>query len=209
MAGKRVLMVEGPDDEHVVKHICGTRQLGIIETIHAYGGKDPLLEGIGARMKESDIVALGILLDADTDLQSRWQAVAGRLAQAGYGSVPDLPAPEGTVIDPPADSLLPRVGVWLMPDNRVPGILEDFLRFLVPEHDPLLAHVEQSIDSIPRGLCRFDELKKPKARIHTWLAWQDEPGKPLGQAISARYLDPHLPAADTFAAWLQRTFFTS
>lgn len=36
MVGKRVLMVEGPDDEHVVKHICGERQLGQIETIHPY-----------------------------------------------------------------------------------------------------------------------------------------------------------------------------
>lgn len=208
MAGKRVLMVEGTDDEHVVMHICGTRQLGKIETIHRYGGKDPLLEGIGARLKESDIAALGILLDADTDLQSRWQAVADRLAQAGYAGVPELPSSEGTVIESPADSLLPRVGVWLMPDNRVPGILEDFLRFLVPEGDPLFAHVEQSLDTIPHDLCRFDELKKPKAKIHTWLAWQDEPGKPLGQAITARYLDSHLPAADIFAGWLQRMFFT-
>lgn len=38
MAGKRVLMVEGPDDEHVVKNICGQRQLGTIEIIHPYGG---------------------------------------------------------------------------------------------------------------------------------------------------------------------------
>ena len=209
MAGKRVLMVEGPDDEHVVKHICGERQLGIIETIQAYGGKDPLLEGIGARLKESDITALGILLDADTDLQARWQSVTHHLKQAGYTDTPDMPSPEGTVIDPPAQSLLPRVGIWLMPDNRLPGILEDFLRFLVPVDDPLFAHVEQSLETIPQGLCRFDQLKQPKARIHTWLAWQEEPGKPLGQAISARYLNPHLPAADTFAGWLQRTFFAS
>ena len=57
MAGKRVLMVEGPDDKHVVMHICGERKLGEIETIHAYGGKDPLLEGIGTRLKESDVIA--------------------------------------------------------------------------------------------------------------------------------------------------------
>ncbi|MBK8637651.1 MAG: hypothetical protein IPN92_04960 [Chromatiaceae bacterium] len=208
MTGKRVLMVEGPDDEHVVKHICGQRQLGKIETIHPYGGKDPLIEGINVRLKESDIGVLGIILDADTDLQARWQAVVFRLSAAGYSDVPAAPAPEGTIIESPADSLLPRVGVWLMPDNQEPGILEDFLRFLVPEGDSLLAHVEQSIDSIPLDQIKFPELRKPKARIHTWLAWQEEPGKPFGQAISARYLDPNLPAANTFASWLQRTFFS-
>ena len=97
-----------------------------------------------------------------------------------------------------------------MPDNQVPGILEDFLRFLVPEGDALLAHVEQSIDSIPLAQRKFADLRKPKARIHTytWLAWQEEPGKPFGQAISARYLDPNLPTANIFAGWLQRTFFS-
>jgi len=207
MAGKRVLMVEGSDDEHVVKHLCGVRQLGLIDKIYDCKGKDPLLNAIAVHLKETDIVALGILLDADTDLHARWQAVAQRLQGAGYSRLPATPATDGTVIDAAADTLLPRVGVWLMPDNRVPGILEDFLRFLVPASDPLFAHVEQSVDSISAGLCRFDTLKKPKAKIHTWLAWQEEPGKPLGQAITARYLDPNLPAADLFAQWLQRTFF--
>lgn len=207
MAGKRVLMVEGPDDEHVVKHICSERRLGNIETIRSYGGKDPLLEGIGARLKESDVVALGILLDADTDLQACWKSVTHRLKQAGYAATPDTPSPDGTVVHAPVNSLLPRVGIWLMPDNRVPGILEDFLRFLVPVDDPLFAHVEQSLATIPSANCRFSELKKPKAKIHTWLAWQEEPGKPFGQAISARYLDPNLPGANSFASWLQRTFF--
>ena len=83
-----------------------------------------------------------------------------------------------------------------MPDNRVPGILEDFLRFLVPDGDPLFIHVEKSLNAIPFAHRRFNELRKPKAMIHTWLAWQEEPGRPFGQAISARYLDPHLPAAN-------------
>jgi hypothetical protein len=208
MAGKRVLMVEGPDDEHVVKHLCGQRQLGTIENIHPYRGKDLLIDGIEARLKESDISSLGILLDADEDLQGRWQSVTSRLSTAGYLGIPGSPAAEGTVIAAPHGTLLPRVGIWLMPDNRLPGILEDFLRFLVPDGDPLLAHANHSIDTIPIGLCRFTSLKRPKALIHNWLAWQEEPGKPFGQAISARYLDPNLPAADLFADWLRRTFFS-
>ncbi len=207
MADKRVLMVEGGDDAHVVKHICGERRLGKIETIHPYGGKDALLDGIGVRLKESGIAVLGILLDADTDLQARWRSVVHRLQQAGYPHIPETPDPEGTVITAPANTLLPRVGIWLMPDNRVPGILEDFLRFLVPENDPLFAHVEQSLDTIPSDQRRFLDLKKTKAKMHTWLAWQEEPGKPFGQAITARYIDPDLPAANSFVRWLQRTFF--
>jgi hypothetical protein len=83
MTGKRVLMVEGPDDEHVVKAICGKRQLGTIDLIKSYGGKPGLLEGIPVRLMESDIGAVGILLDADEDLDASWQAIAGFRTCAG------------------------------------------------------------------------------------------------------------------------------
>lgn len=206
MPGKQVLMVEGNDDEHVVKHICGQRGLGTIGKIQPYGGKDALIDAIGVRLKESDIEALGLILDADTDLHARWQAIADRLNQAGYASVPATPLANGTVVNPPTDSLLPKVGVWLMPDNTVPGILEDFLRFLVPNGDTLIGHVDQAINGLPQPT-RFSESKRPKAVIHTWLSWQADPGKPLGLAITARYLDASLPSADHFADWLRRTFF--
>lgn len=45
-----------------------------------------------------------------------------------------------------------------------------------------------------------------KAEIHTWLAWQKEPGKPLGQAITARYLNPNAPDAQQLIAWIRRVF---
>jgi hypothetical protein len=199
-------MVEGTDDEHVVKHICGQRGLGTIEVIHKYGGKTQLLDGIGTRLKESDITELGIILDADTNLLASWQSVADRLRASGYLISP-MPSLDGTVAVAPPGTLLPRVGIWLMPNNEVPGILEDFLRFLVPDGDPLFGYVEQSIAAIPAEQVRFDSLSRPKAKMHTWLSWQAEPGRPFGQAIAARYLDPNLPSVDDFARWLRRTFF--
>jgi hypothetical protein len=207
LAAKRVLMVEGADDEHVVKHVCHTRGLGLIDTIHPYGGRVPLLDGIGPRLKESEIAALGILLDADSDLAASWTAIRDRLHGAGY-AMPAQPEAAGTVVAAPVGkALLPRVGVWLMPNNQVPGILEDFLRFLVPPGAPLFTHVEQAVATIPAEHRRFTDLARPKAMMHTWLAWQETPGRPFGQAISARYLDPDLPSANAFAEWLHRTFF--
>jgi hypothetical protein len=206
MAGKRVLMVEGRDDEYVVTKICDQRQLGF--TAEHSGGKDALLKAISVRLKESDIEALGIMLDADTDVLASWQAVKDRLTASGYQHIPDAPDAEGTVIAAPPATLLPRVGVWLMPNNQVPGILEDFLRFLVPADDALWTLADQAVERIPHEEQRFSDLKKPKACLHTWLAWQEEPGKPFGQAILARYLDPTLPAGEMLTSWLRRMFFT-
>jgi len=92
-----------------------------------------------------------------------------------------------------------------MPDNQSKGILEDFLRFLVPPGSPLFQYVEDSVKAIP-GKPLFPEKDEPKARIHTWLAWQKEPGKPYGTAITAKFLDPDAPQAKTFVAWLNRLF---
>jgi hypothetical protein len=207
MAGKRILLVEGKDDEHVLKHICGERGVGELDEVKPQDDVKRLLESFPVRLKESDVEALGVVIDADTDLAARWQSLRDRLSKAGYENVPASPAPAGTILKPPPDSLLPRVGVWIMPDNQTKGILEDFLRFLVPSGSKLFKHVESSVATIPEGERRFSQLAEPKAIIHTWLAWQKEPGKPLGLAITAKYLDPNVPQVDVLVAWLKALFF--
>ena len=154
--------------------------------------------------EDGDIV--GVVIDADTDLKSRWQSLRDRLIRVGYQAVPDNPTPDGTILDPPPGILLPRMGIWIMPDNQTKGILEDFLRFLVPTGSQLFNHVQSSVAAIPEEERRFNLLAEPKAIIHTWLAWQEDPGKPLGTAITARFLDPHVAQADVLVSWLNRLF---
>ncbi len=42
--------------------------------------------------------------------------------------------------------------------------------------------------------------------MRTWLAWQEEPGKPFGTAITARYLDADAPPAKALVDWMRRLF---
>jgi hypothetical protein len=208
MPAKRILLVEGVDDEHVIKHLCGTRGVGMLDEIKQQGSVRKLLDQFPVRLKESDLVALGLVVDADEEIAGRWEAIRDRLAKAGYLDLPRAPSAEGTVIDPPEGTLLPRVGVWIMPDNQQKGILEDYLRFLIPADGLELFHrVEKAVEEISPDLRRFTDLAKPKALIHTWLAWQEEPGKPMGTAITARFLDSSVPQVDVFIAWLKRLFF--
>lgn len=166
-----------------------------------------MLENLPVRLKESDLAALGVVIDADIDLNARWTSLKNRLADAGYQDIPAKPVLTGTILDSPPGSLLPRVGVWIMPNNQAAGILEDFLRSLVPPASKLFAHVQSSVANIPPGERRFTELAEPKAVLHTWLAWQEDPGKPLGTAITARFLDANVPEVDVLADWLRRLFF--
>lgn len=208
MAPKKVLLVEGRDDEYVLMHLSGERGGPYFDVIIPHEGYTKLLDSFDIRLKAAgDTIIAGIVIDADTDLAARWQSLRNKLLNIRYQNVPDNPSPEGTIIDPPEGALLPRVGIWIMPDNQTTGILEDFLEFLVPDGSPLFNHVKSSIDAIPERERRFSPHAQSKATIHTWLAWQKEPGKPYGTAITMRFLDPHVPQADVLVSWLNRLFF--
>lgn len=209
MTAKKILLVEGNDDVNVLKNICGRRGVGRLDKIKPLGGVEQLLNSLPVHLKaseEGDIV--GIVIDADTNLSSRWQSLQNQLLSVGYQNVPVNPSPDGTILDSPTDTLLPRVGIWIMPDNQTRGILEDFLQFLVPKESRLIDHVKSSVMTIPQDERRFSILAEPKAIIHTWLAWQEEPGKPLGTAITARYLDPDVAQVDVLVSWLNRLYFS-
>ena len=209
MAGKKILWVEGTDDENVLKRICESQDIPHLDTVKS-DGVARLIASLGVRLKtsyEGDVI--GVVVDADTDISARWQSIRNRITSVGYQNVPNQPDPDGTILDPPAGTLLPRLGVWIMPNNQTSGILEDFLSFLVPQPNILFDHVRCSVAAIPEGERRFKRLDEPKAIIHTWLAWQRKPGRPFGTAITARFLDPNVPEVDGLVDWLRRLFFPS
>jgi len=56
------------------------------------------------------------------------------------------------------------------------------------------------------GRTSFIDNHHSKAVVHTFLAWQDEPGMPLGQAITAKALDGNKPLAHNFSEFLKNLF---
>ena len=148
----------------------------------------------------------GVVCDAEADPTHRWDSIRCRLDNASYVNVPTSPAADGLVIPPPENTLFPRFGIWIMPDNRSPGILENFLEFLVPAEDQLFSYTEQCVNHIPAGVRLFGEADRPKAKLHTWLAWQAEPGKPLGQSITKRVLRAESPSCQTVVNWIRRLY---
>ena len=209
MALKKIVLCEGKDDKYVIENLCGNLDGPYLYECKPLGSVEKLLESISVSLKAArDEAIIGIVIDADIDLSARWQSVSSSLIKLGYPDVPKNPEPAGTILNPQAvpNALLPRVGIWLMPNNRIPGIIEDFLDYLVPKPSPLFDHVINSVDTIPESEKRFTDLAKPKVLIHTWLAWQERPGCPYGTAILAKFLDPNVPEARAFIDWLNRLY---
>ena len=196
-----VLLVEGQDDEHVVRHILMRRELTLDFVIENREGIEPLLDSIGAELRTPGRQALGILVDANTDLSSRWDAVKTRLSTEGIG-LPRRPAAGGTII---TTASKPHVGVWLMPDNTSGGELEDFVVQMVPAGDPVWPMSQRYIDAIPEQDRKFSKQKTQRAKLHAWLAAREDPRR-MGSAIRAHDLEVDGVLCRAFLAWLQAVF---
>ena len=202
MARTRIMLVEGQDDLHVVSALCQQHVMPDVFDLVDMKGVRPLLEGLRIRLRVgSGIENLAVVVDADENIETRWDQIQDLLVKAGCGDVPDEVPRDGLVVKAPRGI---RVGIWLMPDNQVPGMLEDLMTFLIPESDPLLPLVDSFLAEIANEHRRFRPQHAPKARIHAWLAVQEQPGRPLGQAITYKYLDGTCPAVQPFMAWIRR-----
>ena len=134
-----------------------------------------------------------------TTLKDRWRAVKNRLNSAQVDS-PDKPPPSGMIT-----GQIPRIGVWMMPDNLLPGELEDFIEKMIPPADPVWPLSQSYIDGIPSANRKFAQGKTLRAKVHAWLAAREDP-RPMGTAIRARDLDVNVPIGVAFLAWLDQLF---
>jgi hypothetical protein len=91
-----------------------------------------------------------------------------------------------------------------MPDNRLRGMLETFLAYLVPDtSQPLWQQAVKAFEEAQRLGAPCKVAHTDKAKIHTWLAWQDPPGRQLHNAVMERILDPTSPYARGFVNWFR------
>ncbi len=200
------LLVEGSDDQHVIWAIC--EKYEIVESFDVIdtGSISRVLRRLPVDLKDDSVEILGVIVDADQNTQSIWQSLRDRLSPYGY-QIPDKPDPDGFIH--PTQDIYPRIGIWLMPDNLQSGMLEDFVKLLIRPHDPLSPFVDEILakiegQDIPNSYNK--DILHAKAFIHTWLAWQEEPGRPMGTAITATYLDHNTDLCLRFVAWLNLLF---
>lgn len=208
---KCLLLVEGIDDWHSLYHlVIGVRQREPRFDIGYCGNDDAVLEMLGSVIAGSGNTktVLGAVLDADPDT-----GVAGRLQAIRriLGVAYDIPEtfPVGGLIATPKDTRpdrdrLPKIGVWLMPDNERDGIFEDLLCCAIaPKSETYIsAVIDKAKDD---GKAAFREVERSKAIVKTHIAWQDPKKKNLGEAIGSHF-ENLAPACAPFLKWLEALF---
>lgn len=199
----KVLLVEGDNDCHVVMALCNAHRVPETFGIYQCGSDKGVLKRLNALIvRPNPPEVIGVMLDADTSLTARWQSIQTKLQHYHY-PFPNIPDPMGTIVESSEDE--PKLGFWLMPNNQESGMLEDFCAELA---NPDALNFAQSCvqEAQNRNLSTFKAVHFSKAVIHTYLAWQNEPGYPLGKAITRQSLSPNAEMAVNFTNWLIRLF---
>lgn len=216
MSHPHVLFVEGDDDAHAVRNLLYQHDISaaFVEkagagheiAIKQVEGVDDFPSSIQNELKVSpDLSALGVVADADQSVSQEWESIWRALhSYNGKGTVPGLPEDGWTGAVPTFEHDEIPVGAWLMPDNGSRGALEEFAMHLVPEEDVLWDFSQEVLENLPDR--RFDDTDEGKARLHTWLAWQETPREPIGRAISQGVLSPQANLAVRFVGWVRRLF---
>ena len=220
---KQQLIVEGSNDIHVITHLLMAKSLVIngYESAFRYkdefvtigGNKQKALKSLNATLKSEDAKdRLGIVIDADSETAEAaidtWHSVANILRQNGYKNVPTRPNPNGTIV---TQDDKPQVGVWIMPDNQREGYLEHFFEQLIDSQDEFLTEAATLTEGfVTNQRNRFKTIHLQKAKLKTWLAWQDDPESPMGLALRdyprLGYILLDSPLSNAFIEWLKLTF---
>lgn len=172
------------------------------------GGVEKILEAgtISAEFKASGLERLGVIVDANGNAAGRWDAIRQRCVSE-LPDMADLPEqiPEDGFVRERQDGSW--FGVWIMPDNRHQGALEEFLLGLIPDDDAeLVQYARHSVDGARERGAPLRDVEVTKSVVHTFLAWQENPGPQLHEAVMRRLLDPRHPQSQPFITWFTRMF---
>ncbi|MBP0015818.1 MAG: hypothetical protein J7545_08395 [Roseofilum sp. SBFL] len=205
------LIVEGNEDLRVIPELIEAHGViwepikneRVVEIIVADGDKKINKESISTRFKESGLTALGIIVDADQDLEGRWRSIRN-FCLPSIADIPEQLPASGLIHITPENI---RFGIWIMPDNQTQGMLETFLKYLVPDKSQTLWEYAQEVaQAAKKKEATFKSSHVDKANIYTWLAWQDPPGRQLHDAVKQKILDPNHPKAQDFVKWFKALY---
>ncbi len=198
---KSVLLLEGSDDCNIISKFCEDNAIRADFGFCNCGGDNQVLHKLNALLKKSDPPeVIGVILDADQNIDERYQEIKAKVAD--FYNLPKNMPKDGLVH---LEKGLPKLGIWIMPNNQDNGALEEFYLELATDIDT--DFIDNTIqEAEKKELTSFKSQHRKKAIMHTYFAWQDTPGMPLHAAINKIVLDNNAEIAHVFKGWLISLF---
>ncbi|EKF46290.1 TPA: DUF3226 domain-containing protein [Acinetobacter nosocomialis] len=151
---------------------------------------------------------LGIIIDADhvkdqSGIDKTKTDLSNKLQPHGYTLIETT---EG-IIAQHNDGLI-DIGIWIMPDNREDGNIENWIEELVCQSEALLYEKAKKVvnELENENLQKFKPSRIQKAQLATWFAWQKSPGHGLDFFFHTPLIDLNHTKYTAFCNWFKRTF---
>jgi len=179
---KRLLAVEGKDEVSFFNELFKHMGMEDIVDVQEVGGKDQFKKKIPALKTipgYSNLEAIAIIRDADESVENTFKSVGGVLKESGL-QTPKNPGEfsQGT----------PKVGVYIMPDNKNSGALETLCLRTVKDKKEMDC-VKQFIDYANRLENPPKEKDIDKAKVQAFLAIMPKVPDMLGIGSQKGYWD--------------------
>lgn len=188
---QKLLLAEGKDELHFLDELLKIINISGVQIIDI-GGKDkfrPSFPTITALSGFRSVVRLGIIRDAEANAAGTLASVQQSLKENGLTA----PQHSGVVLT----NAVPQIGIWIMPDNRRAGCIEDLCWDGISEADPRRGCAEMFMGCLGESLekkagppgCSASAYYFPKqaakAKLQAYLAGLHEPQRELGRAAQA------------------------
>lgn len=155
------------------------------EFVKEAGSENLINDALKATLEKTEITNIGVIIDADQiGVNSRFSRTISLIEETLNISLPadKTFTPEGFSWEI-SDTL--KIGIWIMPNNQDNGYLEHFLLQLIDTNNPTFQFAQAKLaELMTQNFCEFTAIKKEKALLHTYLAWQKNPGLPMGSGSS-------------------------
>ena len=217
-ASKKILLVEGEADKGFFEEICKKLSLDasvlvappidLGGTHNTKGGVSNHLKILLPQLDDGQISHIAVVVDADYDQN-------GGGYQRTMANLTKIVEPFGFVVENKSETVsgicfkntngLSDLGLWIMPDNRKEGMLEDWIKSCVSESEQeLFQQAVQAVDQISTP--KFKPHSYSKAEVATWLAWQKKPGQGLYATIENKLLNDEYSLFKNLEEWMVKIF---
>jgi len=219
-----LLLVEGYNDKSLLERICKHYNInakidvatpvdyipsehggfnskrGVIESLSYFL---PMLEDEDASVKR-----LALILDADISGENNGgfkctiEQIKDKASRHSYSK--NHRYVNGGVEIPHSDSQMQPLKIWVMPNNKDDGSIENWIKNKIIEPElELFNHACDVVSKIKNK--KFSVNSVIKAEIATWLAWQNQPGRTVGYCFKdgQNLIDIEHAEFKSFLNWLR------
>ncbi len=221
-----VLLVEGSNDKSFFENLCKKYNLNVqvkvknprdlLTTQGVFNSKGGVIDSLEELLplledEDSAIKKIAIILDADITgennggFKDTMEQIKAKTKKHGYNEK-HIYLNKGVEI-PHSDKGMNSIGVWIMPDNKSDGTIEDWIKSkILSSETTLFNHACRTVHELTNK--KFSQNSIAKAEIATWLAWQNQPGRTIAYALKdgEELLDINHESFKDIITWLKAFF---